>query len=138
MDQALAPRPRAPLTGLASRDDVRRIALSLPEAREEGGFTFAVGGKGFAWPRMERVHPKRPRVANPDVMGVRVADEVEKQSLLALDPDVFFTEPHYDGYPAVLVRLPAIDLDLLEKVLTDAWRTRASRSLAAQLESRGN
>jgi len=114
---------------MATRDDVRRIALSLPEAGEEGGFSFVVAGKGFAWPWMERIHPKRPRVPHPEVMGVRVANELEKQSLLALDPEIFFTEPHYDGYPAVLVRLPAIDVGLLEKVLTDAWRSRAPRRL---------
>lgn len=114
---------------MATRDDVRRIALSLPEASEAGGFSFVVAGKAFLWPWMERIHPKRPRVANPDVIGVRVANELEKQSLLALDPEVFFTEPHYDGYPAVLVRLPAIEVGLLEKVLSDAWRSRAPRRL---------
>jgi hypothetical protein len=110
---------------MATRDDVRRIALSLPQATETEGFAFQVAGKSFAWPWQERIHPKRPRVPNPGVMGIRVSNELEKQSLLALDPDVFFTEPHYDGYPAVLVRLSIIDLDLLEKILTDAWRTRA-------------
>jgi len=119
---------------MATRDDVRRIALSLPEASEAGGFSFVVAGKAFAWPWMERIHPKRPRVANPDVLAVRVANEMEKQSLLGLDPEIFFTEPHYDGYPAVLVRLPAIDEGLLEKVLTDAWRTRAPRGLLADFK----
>jgi hypothetical protein len=67
------------------------------------------------------------------VIGVRVANELEKQSLLALDPQIFFTEPHYDGYPAILVRLPAIEVGLLEKVLTDGWRCRAPRRLLAAL-----
>lgn len=118
---------------MATRDDVRRIAFSLPDASEAGG-SFVVAGKAFAWPWMERIHPKRPRVANPDVLAVRVADELEKQSLLALDPEIFFTEPHYDGYPAVLVRLPAIDVGLLENVLTDAWRSRAPRRLTGSLD----
>jgi Uncharacterized protein conserved in bacteria len=116
---------------MATREDVRRIALSLPEAREEAGFAFAVAGRGFAWPWMERLDPKKARVPNLEVMGVRVANELEKQALLSLDTDIFFTEPHYDGYPAVLVRLPAIDLELLEQVLTDAWRCRAPKKLAA-------
>ena len=47
---------------------------------------------------------------------------------------MFFTEPHYNAYPAVLVRIPAIDVDMLEKVLTDAWLTRASKQLAATLD----
>ena len=53
----------------------------------------------------------------------------EKDALLQSDPATFFTTPHYDGYPSVLVRLAAIDLDELTEVLTDAWRTRAPRTL---------
>jgi hypothetical protein len=64
------------------------------------------------------------------VIAIRVADETEKQAMLSLDSNVFFTEPHYDGYPAVLVRLPAIDQALLEKVIGDAWRLRAPRRLS--------
>jgi len=117
---------------MATQADVRRIALALPETTEHGGFHFAVAGKGFAWAWMERVESKRPRVPNPDVIAVRVANELEKQALLSLDPDVFFTEPHYDGYAAVLVRLAAIDLELLEKVVTDAWRCKAPKRLATR------
>ena len=119
---------------MATQADVRRIALSLPEAKEEPGFTFSVGGKGFAWPWRERVDPKKARVPNPDVIGVRVANELEKQALLSLDSAVFFTEPHYNGYPAVLVRIPAIEVDLLEKVLTDAWRCRVPKRVAAAFD----
>ena len=119
---------------MATRDDVRRITLGLPEAQEEAGFVFSVGGKGFAWPWMERLDPKRARVPNPEVMGIRVPNELEKQALLSLDPAVFFIEPHYNGYPAVLMRIPAIEVDLLEKVLTDAWRTRVPRKLLAAFE----
>jgi hypothetical protein len=115
---------------MASLEDVRRIAASLPEAvAEPGGAAFRVNGKLFAWPWLERIHPRRPRVPNPQVIAVRVADEPEKQSLLSLDSEVFFTEPHYDGYPAVLVRLAAIDEELLEKILLEAWRCRAPRRL---------
>jgi hypothetical protein len=115
---------------MADQSDVRRLALSLPETSEDAeGFAVRVSGKAFAWGWMERIDPKRARVPNSDVLAVRVENELEKQSLLALDTDVFFTEPHYNGYPAVLVRLPAIDLELLEKVLTDAWRTKAPRRL---------
>jgi hypothetical protein len=119
---------------MATRADVQRIALALPEAQEEPGFSFTVGGKGFAWPWLERVDPRKARVPNPDVIGVRVANELEKQALLSLDPSVYFTEPHYNGYPAVLVRIPAVDVDMLEKILTDAWLTRAPRKLAATLD----
>jgi hypothetical protein len=114
---------------VATQDDVRRICLALADTTEDdNGFRFFVAGKQFVWSWMERVEQKRPRVANPEVIAVRTADETAKQDLLALDRDVFFTEPHYDGYPAVLVRLPPIEPELLTVVLTDAWRSRAAKS----------
>jgi hypothetical protein len=115
---------------MADQSDVRRIALSLPATTEEpDGFRFRVDGKGFVWVWLERSSPKAARIPNPDVIAVRVANESEKDALLALDSDVFFTEPHYDGFPAVLVRLPAIDEDLLRTVITDAWRCQAPKRL---------
>jgi len=117
---------------MATPADVRRIVLALPETTEDpDGGRFFVDGKQIAWPWLERIDPKRARVPNPDVIAVRVASESEKEVLIDLDPDVFFTEPHYDGYPAILVRLAAIDGALLGKVLTDAWRLRAPRRLHA-------
>ena len=65
--------------------------------------------------------------SNLSVIAVRVAGQADKDALLALDEAIFFTEPHYDGYPAVLVRLPAIDAGLLRAVLTDAWRSQLSK-----------
>ena len=115
---------------MADQGDVRRIALSLPATTEESdGFRFRVEGKGFTWVWLERAAPGAPRVPNPEVIAVRVANEGEKDALLALDEEVFFTEPHYDGFPAVLVRLSAIDLDLLREVLTSAWRCQAPKRL---------
>jgi hypothetical protein len=64
-------------------------------------------------------------VASRDAIAVRAAGELEKQGLLSLDPKVFFTEPHYDGFPAVLVRLAAIDEGLLAEVIRQAWESRA-------------
>jgi hypothetical protein len=98
---------------MADQDDVRRIALSLPGAREEQGhFAFSVENKGkqkgFVWVWLERVDPRKARVARADVVAVRVRDQAEKAALLGADPDIFFTEPHYDGFPAVMVRLPAV------------------------------
>ena len=116
---------------MATLDDAHRIAAALPQATSEpDGFAYRVDGKLFTWIWLERVQPKRPRVPNPQVIAVRVADETEKQAMLALDPDIFFTEPHYDGYPAVLIRLLAINEALLEKVIGDAWRLRAPRRLS--------
>ena len=113
---------------MATQDDVRRICLALPGTTEHpAAFRFLVRGKHYAWVWLERFHPKRARVPNPEVLAVWVGSEDEKEALIDLDPAVFFTEPHYDGYPAVLVRLPAIDPELLRKILTDAWRYRSPR-----------
>ena len=98
---------------MATQADVRRIALSLPGATEgEDRFAFSVRNgnkdKGFAWVWLERIDPKKARCRKPKVLAVRVADEGEKSALIASDPEKFFTEPHYNGYPAVLIRLPTI------------------------------
>ena len=115
---------------MATVDDLRRLALALPEATEaQDRLAFTVGGKGFAWSWLERVDPRRPRVENRDVIAVRVAGEHEKEPLIEMRPHVFFTEPHYDGFPAILVRLAAIDVDLLEVILTQGWRCQAPRRL---------
>ena len=115
---------------MATEGDVRRIANALPgteEGRPQLGFGIkATSGrgkgkvKGYAWSWKERVDPKKARVENRGVLAVRVRDEEEKQILLSGDPDVFFTEPHYNGFPAVLIRLKAIKVPALRKLLTDA------------------
>jgi hypothetical protein len=115
---------------VATFDDVRRLALALPEAVvDEAGTAFRVDGKLFAWPWLERVDPKRARVPNLGVLVVRVASEMDKDALVAMDPAVFFTEPHYDGYAAILIRLDAIDEPMLDKLLRDSWRLRAPKQL---------
>ena len=121
---------------MADQDDVRRIALSLPGSQEESGrFAFGVENKGklksFAWVWLERAQPKGPRVPRADVLAVRVRDQGEKAALLAGAPEIFFTEPHYNGFPAVLVRLPAVTEAQLRKLIADAWRCQASRKLLA-------
>jgi len=70
------------------------------------------------------------------VLAVRVANAVEKEMLLASDPEMFFTEPHYNGFPAILIRLEAIGADELEELLTDAWRCQAPRSLVREFDQR--
>lgn len=122
---------------MASRADVRRIALSFPDTGEEPGrFAFFVLNKGkkkgFAWVWMERVHPKKARVPQPKVIAVRVASLIDKDFLLRLDPDKFFTEPHYDGYPAVLVRLAALRVPELRSIITEAWQCMAPRPPSAR------
>ena len=132
---SLASRAASPITvgearetrAMADQRTVRRIAMSLPGAYEaKDRFAFSVDhkgkAKGFVWVWLERVVPKKPRVPRPDVVAVRVRDLAEKAALLAGDPDVFFTEPHYDGFPAILVRLPKVTAAQLRKLLAVAWR----------------
>jgi len=120
---------------VATRADVRRIALGLPETEEaDGHFAFSVWNKkklkGFAWVWMERVVLTKPRVANPSVLAVRVANLGQKDALLAAEPKKFFTEPHYNGFPAVLVRLSEVKVGDLRTLLEEAWRCMAPADLA--------
>jgi len=130
---------------MATQSDVRRIALSLPGTVEgPDRFAFSVlnkrKAKGFAWVWLERVHPRKGRVPNPAVIAVRVASLGQKETILASDEVKFFTEPHYNGYPAVLVRLREVTVAELRVLLREAWRTQAPRELVAsprQPASRG-
>jgi len=124
---------------MATQADVRRIALTLPGTMEgTERFAFSVENKGkqkgFVWVWMERKDPKKARTPCPTVLAVRVRDQAEKATLLAGDPDVFFTEPHYNGFPAVLVRLPKVPRALLRKLIVDAWRCQAPRKLLEEFE----
>lgn len=119
---------------MATRADVRRIALALPETEEEKGrFAFAVRTKskpkGFAWVWLERTAPKAARVPNPAVLAVRVANLSQKDLMIAAEPTKFFTEPHYNGYPAVLVRLAEVSVSELRTLLDEAWRCQAPAAL---------
>jgi hypothetical protein len=121
---------------MADQTDVRRIALALPdtvEAPERFAFSVRNKGKekGFVWAWNQRVAPKQPRIPRADVIAVRVASLEEKEALLATGEEKFFTEPHYHGYPAILVRLPLIDPEELAELLLDAWRCQAPKALVA-------
>jgi hypothetical protein len=110
---------------MADADDVRRVALSLPDVVEidSDGFDFRAGGKGFVWSYPER-RPGKPRVLRTDVAVLFVGDEAEKQALLLGEPGLFFTTPGYDGLPLVMLRLPEVTVDRLTELITDAWRMR--------------
>lgn len=119
---------------MATQADVRRIALSLPGVRESAGrFAFSVRNKSkdraFVWVWMERVDPKKARVPQPKVIAARVASLEDKEVLLTLDRKKFFTEPHYHGFPAVLIRLAAVTVRELRPIITEAWRTQAPKEL---------
>jgi hypothetical protein len=121
---------------MATWDDVRRIALALPETSERisrDSAHWRVRDKLFVWerplrgPDLEALGDAAPE---GPILGARVEHVVAKEAVLASDPGVFFTTPHFDGYPAVLVRLDEISLDDLEEVIVEAWLCRAPRRLA--------
>lgn len=119
---------------MATPEDVRRIALSLPETSEDPNrFAFSVlnkgKSKGVAWVWLERIHPKKARVPNLSVIAVAVADLNEKELLLSANPGKYFTEPHYNGYPAILIRLADIDFDELRGLIVNAWGCAAPIAL---------
>jgi hypothetical protein len=112
---------------VATEEDVRRIALSLPETTAEqwyGTPGYKVKGKGFL------------RIRSKDEGGlvVFVADLGEKEAMLASAPKKYFTTPHYDGYPAILVHLPAIGVKELREVITESWCLKAPAKLRNSLE----
>ena len=117
---------------MAGEDDVRRIALALDDVVEipSDGFDFRVGGKGFVWSYPDREGGRR--VIRTDVAVLYVGDEAEKQALLLGEPDAFFTERGYDGWPLVMLRLGSVGVDRLHELVTDAWRMRAPAEVLAE------
>ncbi len=118
---------------MADADDVRCLALALPDVAEidSDGFDFRVAGKGFIWSYPER-RPGQPRRIRTDIAVLFVGDEAEKQALLLGEPGVFFTTPGYDGWPLVMLRLAEVDAGRLRELVTDAWRMRAPDMLVAE------
>jgi hypothetical protein len=123
---------------MATFEDVARIALALPETAEgtsHGNRSWRVKDKGFVWQRpLRRGDYEALGDAAPDgpILGVRVEHLGAKEALLADDPDVFFTTPHFDGYPAVLVQLERISLEDLTEVIVEAWLARAPKRLVKE------
>jgi hypothetical protein len=123
---------------VATWDDVRRLALALPETSERTSrnlLSWQVRKKGFVWERPLRSADRRALgddAPRGPILGARVEHLIAKEALLADDPELFFTTPHFDGYPAVLVRLDRIDVEDLEEVVVEAWLARAPKRLAQQ------
>ena len=122
---------------MASWDDVRELALALPETSEVLSRElrqWRVKDKLFVWERpLRKSDLAALGDAAPDgpILGARVEHLVAKEALLADDPDLFFTTPHFDGYPAILVRLDRIGLEELREVVVEAWLVRAPKRLVA-------
>lgn len=124
-------------------DEAARMTLALPEVTEgerHGNRAWSVAGKVFAWERpfskadIRRYGDETP----PDgpILAVRVADLAEKEAVLAANPGAFFTIPHFDGYAAVLIRLPEVPARALREVLVDGWLACAPPALAEQYAQR--
>lgn len=117
---------------MATWSDVRKIALALPgtsEDRSRDHAAWLVNKKFFVWERPLRksdLAALGERAPKGAVLGVRTADLEMKDVLIAHDPRVYFTIPHFDGYPAVLVLLEKISSKELQRVVREAWLARAS------------
>ena len=121
---------------MATWDDVGRIVGELPETAEPSPRNWRVRKKLIAWERPLRKADYAALGADApdgDVLGARVADEGVKFALIADEPGVYFTTPHFDGYPAVLVRLAEIGVPELEELLTEAWLAQAPKTLSRKL-----
>lgn len=123
---------------MADWDDVRRIALSLPEASEgilgHGRVTsWKVREKTFVWERPLRAKEAQElgyAAPTGPVLAARVEHVGAREALIADDPDVYFTTAHFEGYPAILVRLDVIAPVELKEVIVEAWLVRAPKKLA--------
>jgi hypothetical protein len=125
---------------MATWEDVRRIALALPETFERtthGTLDWRVRDKradrSFAWERpLRRADLEASGAAAPQgaILGVRVPDLAAKEAVLASDPDFCFTTPHFDGHASVLVQLDRVDAESLREMVVEAWLCRAPKDLA--------
>lgn len=115
---------------------MRRLALSLPETSETLSHatpTWKVKDKSFAWVRPLRkgdIEALGADAPTGEILGARTEHEGAKFALIEEQPEIYFTTPHFDGYPAVLVRLDLIGVADLQELLVDAWLARAPRKVA--------
>src|SRR5262245_60924692 len=131
-------RPEKSPAMATTLDTVARIVSSLPETEETASATglrwWAVKKKTIAWERPLRkgdLAALGDRAPKGTILGVWLADLMTKESLLSANPDVFFTTPHFNGHPSVLVPLARIDVASLRELLVDAWFARAPKRLAS-------
>jgi hypothetical protein len=123
---------------MATWDDVASIVGALQLTEERSPHEWRVGRKLIAWERPLRQSDRDGLAAlgieppEGDILGVRVADEGVKFALIADEPAVYFTTPHFDGYPAVLVKLAEIDELGLRELIVEAWLTQAPKRLVQE------
>jgi hypothetical protein len=122
---------------MATWREVEEFALALPEVAEEptfGNRAWKVRKKLFVWERPLRgkeVEQLGDAAPDGEILGVRVPDEEAKRALLESEPEIYFTTPHFDGHPSVLVRLERIPAKDLEEAIVEAWLSRAPKRVAS-------
>ena len=125
---------------MASWKDVARVVAALPETSEATPRNWWVRKKLIVWERPLRkadYEALGDEAPDGDILGARVSDEGVKFALIADDPGVYFTTPHFDGYPAILVRLAEISEAELTELVTDAWLAQAPKTLAKAFLANG-
>ena len=121
---------------MATWDDVHRLVLAMPETEERSPGNWRVKGRPLCWERPLRksdvaaLEALGAEVPEGAILGARVPDEGAKLALIADDPAVYFTTPHFDGYPAILVKLDAIGVPELTELIVEAWLAQAPKTLA--------
>jgi hypothetical protein len=126
---------------VATWEDVARIVGGLPLTAEQSPHDWRVGKKLVAWERPMRPSDREALARSGseppegDILGVRVSDEGVKFALIGDEPRVYFTTPHFDGYPAVLVNLAEIAVGDLEELITEAWLTQAPKKLVQEFQA---
>lgn len=132
---------------MATLDDVRRMALALPEVTEGTRWhmpTWFVGKKGFAWERplsktdVRQLGELGQEVPTEDLLALRIESVGVREAMIAADPAVFLTIPHFANYAAILLRLGAVESSELEEFLEEAWLVCAPKRVAAAYLARGD
>jgi hypothetical protein len=128
---------------MATWSDVKRITRTLPGTTDDhsssGKMWWTVSRKGYAWERPLRksdIAALGKRAPKGPVLGLKTVDLEMKDVLLTSNPKVFFTTPHFDGYPAVLVELERISVKALKEALVEAWFACAGKRLASEYLTR--